>query len=369
MRPLTDITRVRKGRTLLGIAGVIALCALTGELILLAFGFPTGVRLQETDLRMYDDELVYRLRPDVVLTGKRTPYFVHPKIRTNAMGLRDREFALPKPAGTFRVLSLGDSYAFGWGVALEETYAKRLEQALNADEPGKPLEVVNAGVPSYESWRELKLLERIGPALQPDLVICQIADNDLGREGGRWKHADLHIPSWAVRFGRSSRLITVLTTLASSGLEGIRELRARAAGGDTVAKTPSALGTYMRELAEENDSSFSRNEPWTEDIVRNYERMNDRAHGAFLCILLPNRYQISAEAYQESAFSILESRLSRRGVRAINLSSYLRARNAQPLCLADTHPNPRGHQLIADTLSRYLQNAGLLRRSPAPFLR
>ena len=353
---------MRNGRTLVVIAVVITLCALTGELVLLAFGFPTGIRIHENDLRTYDDELVYRLRPGVLIAGKRTPYFIHPEIRTNSLGLRDREFAFPKPAGTFRIISLGDSYAFGWGVSLEETYAKRLERALLADKPAQAIEVVNAGVPSYESWRELKLLKRIGPAVQPDLVICQVADNDLGKEGGRWRHADSHLPSWAIRLGRSSRLITALTTLASSGLEGVREMRTRAAGGDTVARSQGGLDAYMRELAEENDSSFSRNEPWTEEIVRNYERMNDLAHGMFLCILLPNRYQISTEEYRESALTVLESRLSRRGVRTINLSSYLRARNAQPLCLADTHPNARGHQLIADTLASYLQGAGLLRR-------
>lgn len=353
---------VRALKNLLRIIGVVALSALAGELLLFAFGFPNGIQVHETDLRTYDDELVYRLRPGVLIAGKRTPYFVHPEIRTNSMGLRDREFAVPKPAGRFRILSLGDSYAFGWGVASEETYAQRLEQALNADDPGRALEVVNAGVPSYESWRELALLDRLGPAVQPDLVICQVADNDLGREGGRWKHADLPVPSWALRLGRSSRLATALSTLASSGLEGVRELRAHAAGEDTVPRSQRSVGDYMRELAAANDSAFVRDEPWTDEIIDNYERMNDRARGAFVCLLLPNRYQIYAGEYRDAALGILEARLARRGVRALNLCSYLRARNSEPLCLSDTHPNTRGHQLIADTLAVYLKNAGLVHR-------
>ncbi len=357
------VRRVRSAKSLLGLTLVTALCVLTGEIVLFFSGFPTGIQIHETDLRTYDDELVYRLRPGVTLSGKRTPYFVHPEIRTNSMGFRDGEFAVPRPAGTFRILSLGDSYAFGWGVALEETYAKRLEQALRSEYPGSKLEVLNGGVPSYESWRELKLLERIGPVLQPDLVICQVADNDLGKEGGGWKHADLHVPAWTVRIARSSRLVTVLTTLISSGLEGIRELRAHAAGADTVARSDTALTSYMREISEQNDSSFVRNEPWTEDIVANYVRMNERVHGAFVCILLPNRYQMNAVGYHESALSILESRLARRGVRTLNLCAYLRMQSARPLSLADTHPNRLGHRLIADTLGRYLQDTRLFTRA------
>lgn len=355
----SGVTRVRKTGYLLGLFGVIALTLAAGEATLWLAGFPNGIQIHESDLRAYDDDLVYRLRPDATLEGKRTPYFVHPAIHTNSMGFRDHEFVLPKPAGTFRVLSLGDSYAFGWGVALEETYAKRLEHALRTDAPAAHAEVLNAGVPSYESWRELRVLERTGPVLDPDLVLCQVADNDLGEEGAGWKHADLRLPAWGVRAGRSSRLVTLAITLVSSGLEGLRELRARGAGADTVARSDAALTAYMRGLAEENDSSFTRNEPWTEGIVRNYVRMNELAHGAFLCLLVPNRYQSTAEGYHESALTILATRLTRQGVRAINLCAYLRAHRGEPLTLADTHPNARGHQLIADTLAQYLRETGL----------
>src|SRR5262245_29159034 len=54
---------------------------------------------------------------------------------TNALGLRDYEFAEEKPPGTYRIVVVGDSVTFGPGVGLDETFAKRLERKLAADAP------------------------------------------------------------------------------------------------------------------------------------------------------------------------------------------------------------------------------------------
>ena len=53
-------------------------------------------------------------------------------VHINSQGLRGKEYAIAKPPGTYRILVLGDSMTFGWGVPVEETYPSRLEVALNA---------------------------------------------------------------------------------------------------------------------------------------------------------------------------------------------------------------------------------------------
>src|SRR5688572_4825885 len=40
-------------------------------------------------------------------------------VRINSLGLRDDEVALPKPPRVFRILAVGDSITFGFGVHLE----------------------------------------------------------------------------------------------------------------------------------------------------------------------------------------------------------------------------------------------------------
>ena len=52
--------------------------------------------------------------------------------RINAFGFRDVEVAERAPPGRLRVLALGDSFTFGWGVELEDTWVKRVEAALRA---------------------------------------------------------------------------------------------------------------------------------------------------------------------------------------------------------------------------------------------
>ena len=53
------------------------------------------------------------------LPGLQGREFVRQPVHTNALGLREREIATPKPPGTVRVLLLGDSFVFGWGVAAD----------------------------------------------------------------------------------------------------------------------------------------------------------------------------------------------------------------------------------------------------------
>src|SRR5882757_1636686 len=48
----------------------------------------------------------------------------------NGAGFRDHDYARVKPGGTFRTLVLGDSIAFGYGVALDASFVKLLEKRL-----------------------------------------------------------------------------------------------------------------------------------------------------------------------------------------------------------------------------------------------
>jgi lysophospholipase L1-like esterase len=100
-------------------------------------------------------------------------------LRTNSLGFRGPEVAAAKPAGTFRILVLGDSVAFGWGVDDDATFVRRFEAEANA--AGKPprIEVVNTALPMYDSVQQLAVLRDFGLALQPDLVVLVYVVNDI----------------------------------------------------------------------------------------------------------------------------------------------------------------------------------------------
>ena len=90
-------------------------------------------------------------------------------VTTNAIGLRGSEVPGAKPRGVRRILALGDSFTFGDGVQLDETWPRQLEQRLNA--AGPEYEVVNAGVGGYGTAHELLLSGTLVPSVQPDLVV------------------------------------------------------------------------------------------------------------------------------------------------------------------------------------------------------
>ena len=110
----------------------------------------------------------------------------------SAQGLRDRVFAIPKPAGTYRVLVLGDSIAYGVGVEPTETFAKLLERRL--DRAGRRVEVINTGVLGYTAYNELEYYRARGRDFQPDVVVVAFCMNDVVDPELHWSGTRREVP-------------------------------------------------------------------------------------------------------------------------------------------------------------------------------
>lgn len=100
------------------------------------------------------------------------------EFRTNSRGLRDQEIPLEKPPGTYRILALGDSTVFGFGVPFAKSFSEVLETRLNADRSGKRFDVINAGVPGYSIYQSVVYAKRRGVRFDPDLIILETNFND-----------------------------------------------------------------------------------------------------------------------------------------------------------------------------------------------
>lgn len=101
------------------------------------------------------------------------------EIAANSLGFRGPELAVPKPAGTFRIVVLGDSVTLGWGIDDEFTFCRRVERELNGRGDGRRYEVVNTGHLAYDTTQEAAVFEREALALQPDLVVLVFVTNDV----------------------------------------------------------------------------------------------------------------------------------------------------------------------------------------------
>lgn len=66
-------------------------------------------------------------------------------VRINSRGFRDYEYTIEKPQNTYRIIVLGDSFTFGLGVELNETYPKLLEESINNVSAGRGMKCLILG--------------------------------------------------------------------------------------------------------------------------------------------------------------------------------------------------------------------------------
>ncbi len=116
--------------------------------------------------------------PNQQFVDRMVPRLPH-RITINSHGFRGGPFELPKPAGTARVLCLGDSYTFGDYVNDDETFPAALQANLKRLIPERPTEVINAGVNGYTIVDEREFAEEKGFALHPDVIVLGFVMNDL----------------------------------------------------------------------------------------------------------------------------------------------------------------------------------------------
>lgn len=122
-----------------------------------------------------DPELVYELNPGAEAERDGVA------IRINPQGFRDDPFPDPPPAGAPRIVVVGDSVAWGWGVKMEDAFPQALERELAARRPGQPAPVVyNLAVDGYATGQEIRMLETHGIQLarRPDLAVVAYVMND-----------------------------------------------------------------------------------------------------------------------------------------------------------------------------------------------
>jgi tetratricopeptide (TPR) repeat protein len=98
--------------------------------------------------------------------------------------MRPSSFAVPKPAGTFRIFCLGGSTTLGYPYPAEYSWPSSLERRLDRLFPERKVEVINVGGTSYGSARTLAVLRGILD-YQPDLVIVATGDAEFVEDSFR----------------------------------------------------------------------------------------------------------------------------------------------------------------------------------------
>jgi lysophospholipase L1-like esterase len=114
--------------------------------------------------------LLYELRPGAVVRAE-------VEYRINADGMRSPEIPQQGPKQRTRIAVLGDSIAFGYWVAEQDTFPRQLEVLLR--QAGNDVDVMNFGVPGYNVEQEVEVLRLKVLGFEPDVVVMGICLNDL----------------------------------------------------------------------------------------------------------------------------------------------------------------------------------------------
>jgi lysophospholipase L1-like esterase len=257
---------------------------------------------------------------------------------TNGMGLRTGGI-VDRP-GVRRLLVLGDSYAFGWGVPEPACFPRRLETMLRDSLPGQDLEVINAAIPGYSVYQQVRMLGQVRRQVQVHAVIATFSlANDMVDELRIRRYApdrlqaysnEVRDPTtWLARLVRASRLLTLL----DERLQGVQLSLA-----NTSDQALSLAGESLRELV----------------VTCRRDRI------PLLVVVIPRAQEIRGSG---GVRRLLDPAARRAHQRLLALAGELRlpivdlgaclaaAHRREPVFLpADVHWTAAGHRAVADTV-------------------
>ena len=163
-----------------------ALCSILFSVVLLevvlhAVGYPRTKTSHQRYYVEYDPQRGWRNVPNADGWFSTDEYDIH--LQYNSRGIRGPEIPYEKPAGTYRVVILGDSFIEGYSVNREDRVAEQLEKLLGAQDPSRKYQVVALGTAGYSTDQELIWLESEGVKYHPDVVVTMFYMNDVWFNG------------------------------------------------------------------------------------------------------------------------------------------------------------------------------------------
>lgn len=235
------------------------------------------------------------------------------RVRTNGKGLREKEFSQEKPHNTTRILVLGDSFVYGWGVNRSDRFTEVLERKLQSRH-SRDIEIINAGVPGWGMKDYFNYLKHRGIKYEPDMVIVSFISND-------WHSANQY-EQWSDR-----------------AIENLSEDKSNYSHLEIRKKRQRLVLRMKHEYLEDRN--------WSETGISYIQDINS---------LLEDRdiksiYFATDRIYHKGLREFLKNWSDRENTKLVFSPEKFRDswdnRKSSPYRTWDGHPNPKGHILLA----------------------
>ena len=385
----------------------IAFAFVVAELALgvLPQGFSGDARVQKLFCQ-FDPVLGWSKIPN--FTGRHVTEEYSVTEAMNSKGLRGPEYSYSKPAGEFRILVLGDSFAEGRGVEFEEIFSEVLKADLNAagraGNGGRFYEVINTGTGGYSTGQELLFFEHEGRKYSPNLVILQFYYNDVWydtqsqhRRGskplfhlgpdGRVSFESVTYPeefvvaadgtaassSFGARIRKWVRTHSHVYKLIRNGFPNIPYVSDIAVKLGFLKTSGRSLPNELNVWKKDYDEQTLRSWELTGALLAQLKESVAREGSELVVFVVPSwasiygrdfkkargYYKVGADLYPEKVNSVLKSLCEKNGIKFLDPTASMKeaakAGHAKLYYKKDGHWTAAGHKVAGDFLAEYVR--------------
>ena len=301
--------------------------------------FPVNRDIDFPEFYKKDTKLFWRLRENQTLNSR---WFSDLSYRINSIGIRGDDIKEIKVG--YRILALGNSCTFGWGVPIESCWTTLLERKLRSELLDSSLEVINAGIPGYSSFQGKQYFQEL-LKLQPDIVLIMFGWNDHWKAGQEISDAEQETPPAIVvslqNFFSKLKLYKLLRKITLSATEDTQFVRI----DDIAGKRRVSQEEYFENLTEIIKTSQKNNItpvlliPPIAALENYFDATRSNLH------LLHQKYQekmLRVSEYQRVQIIDLQSAFD-------NFNTLFDSPRQDPI-----HFNALGHEVAALAVSEYL---------------
>jgi len=307
-------------------------------------------------------ELFPKRTSDVEWTGRPSSQGMYAGVPVsfNRFGLRDQARSMERAPETTRIVVLGDSMTFGMGVVEEETFPRVAETLLNTTRPrgSASVEVLNFGLPGYNTLHQLAQLKELGLAFHPDVVVVAFFYNDV-----------------ELSTAQSLRLARTADAGAPGVLSGIRRVWAGVGAGVNSLQHQSVLyswaaarlGAVIRQLGLKSFGQVGKISNQYLDTNPDWQRMRlalvemkglcEQHKARFVIVTIPAMAKFTESAYPILPYHEAVSTFCRaQSIPCLDLLPAFWGLDGTKfwISLTDGHPNARGHRIMAEGLASFL---------------
>ena len=312
-----------------------------------------------------DEQLCYKLVPN--FEGQlASPAEYRITVSTNSLGFRDDEIRAKEKD---RIVVVGDSFALGIGVEEEETFSTLLERKLTE------YEVINTGVPSYETWREKRYLQQ--SKLEPDIVILAFFHNDInGNENENICTSNVR-KGYLVddNYNSMPSLLFNMRILLNTKAESYCLLK------DSALNVKSRLTKRELEPAIQGSLlAYFTNEPYkgkaaenwnvTKRLLKETANIVKESGSEFIILIIPDKLQVEEESWKpiterygitskdfdtEKLNTMLKEFAEENDITVVDPLPQLKKADKKLYYDFDRHFNAEGHKIVAEVLYEHLK--------------